>query len=246
MNSNPLDRRSNGLFWIVKAKLENLFGKNMILKEILSLSRKLSKKYDILLDRNASRNKDLLISWICENWNTFENDVEHFHTPKINFITKKSRNEERIMSSWNQMFNVQKVLEDIYGIQKMKMPQLLKIASAVCDIKQLRLDRNAKRNKKVLLAWFSENWDQIEPILKVVKQKNSQILSDASNNLNNHNVDDSKTLEMNKKTEEISKPNLTFPDEELKLDEFISEDDYFFITNSDAETLEMESMYSLF
>ena len=49
-----------------------------------------------------------------------------------------------------------------------KHGELVGIAQAIADKAQIKLDRDAKRRKNVLLKWFSENWDVISPFLDYI------------------------------------------------------------------------------
>ena len=40
--------------------------------------------------------------------------------------------------------------------------ELTSIAELICETEDLRLDRDAKRRKVVLVKWFEEHWDVIE------------------------------------------------------------------------------------
>lgn len=49
-----------------------------------------------------------------------------------------------------------------------KHGELVGIAAAIAERANLRLDRDAKRRKNVLIRWFDENWETIEPFLDYV------------------------------------------------------------------------------
>ena len=49
-----------------------------------------------------------------------------------------------------------------------KQPELLSIAEVLAKNACIKLDREAKRRKSVLIKWFSENWDKIKPFLDYV------------------------------------------------------------------------------
>lgn len=49
-----------------------------------------------------------------------------------------------------------------------KQPELLSIAEVLATNACIKLDRDAKRRKTVLIKWFSENWDKIKPFLDYV------------------------------------------------------------------------------
>lgn len=49
-----------------------------------------------------------------------------------------------------------------------KQPELLSIAEVLAQNAGIKLDRDAKRRKTVLIKWFSENWEKIKPYLDYV------------------------------------------------------------------------------
>jgi hypothetical protein len=49
-----------------------------------------------------------------------------------------------------------------------KQPELVSIASVLAQGTNIRLDRDAKRRKAVLIKWFEENWAAIAPSLDCV------------------------------------------------------------------------------
>lgn len=53
-------------------------------------------------------------------------------------------------------------LEKIYG-KKLKQTELQMLGNALANKVGLRLDRDTKRSKVLLLQWFSQNWTTIHP-----------------------------------------------------------------------------------
>jgi hypothetical protein len=49
-----------------------------------------------------------------------------------------------------------------------KQPELLSIADVLARHANIKLDRDAKRRKAVLIKWFNENWTQLQPWLDFV------------------------------------------------------------------------------
>lgn len=49
-----------------------------------------------------------------------------------------------------------------------KQGELIGIASAIAEKANLKLDRDAKRRKNVLIRWFDENWETVGPLLDYV------------------------------------------------------------------------------
>ena len=54
-----------------------------------------------------------------------------------------------------------------------KQPELLSIAQAIANCANIRLDRDAKRRKSVLIKWFNENWNSICSYLNYVVLEDS-------------------------------------------------------------------------
>jgi len=50
----------------------------------------------------------------------------------------------------------------------LKQGELVGIAQVIAEKAQIKLDRDAKRRKNVLLKWFSENWETITPFLDYI------------------------------------------------------------------------------
>ena len=54
-----------------------------------------------------------------------------------------------------------------------KQPELLSIATVLAQNANIKLDRDAKRRKSVLVKWFEENWAVIKPFLDYVVLEDS-------------------------------------------------------------------------
>jgi hypothetical protein len=52
----------------------------------------------------------------------------------------------------------------MYG-PRLSQDELVSIADLVARKANLRLDRDARRRKPVMLKWFDENWQIIQPLL---------------------------------------------------------------------------------
>jgi hypothetical protein len=52
--------------------------------------------------------------------------------------------------------------------KNLKQPELLSMANVLAGNANIKLDRDAKRRKAVLLKWFEENWAVIQPYLEYV------------------------------------------------------------------------------
>jgi hypothetical protein len=88
-----------------------------------------------------------------------------------------SKEKERIASRLNG-FNskdtsVWKAITQRFG-NNIKQPELLSMAQVLASHANIKLDRDAKRRKCVLVKWFEENWAAIEPYLPYVVLEDSQ------------------------------------------------------------------------
>jgi hypothetical protein len=52
----------------------------------------------------------------------------------------------------------------MYG-PKLSHDELVSIGGLVANALQIRLDRDARRRKSVMIKWFEEHWIEIQPIL---------------------------------------------------------------------------------
>jgi hypothetical protein len=48
---------------------------------------------------------------------------------------------------------------------RLRQDELVSIAELVADRLHIRLDRDARRRKIVMVKWFEENWARVEPLL---------------------------------------------------------------------------------
>jgi hypothetical protein len=51
---------------------------------------------------------------------------------------------------------------------KLNHEELISIAELIASHAKVKLDRDAKRRKIVLLKWFEENWLVVQPLLRVI------------------------------------------------------------------------------
>lgn len=61
-------------------------------------------------------------------------------------------------------------------------PELLKIGEILAEVTGLTIDRDAKRDSRVLVKWFDENWEVIkgEMVNIMVFDENDQLISEPS------------------------------------------------------------------
>jgi hypothetical protein len=58
--------------------------------------------------------------------------------------------------------------------KNLKQPELLSMANVLASNAGIKLDRDARRRKTVLLKWFDENWTVIQPYLDYVVFENNR------------------------------------------------------------------------
>jgi hypothetical protein len=58
---------------------------------------------------------------------------------------------------WNQLIA-------LYG-PRLSQEELVSIARLIAKKLDIKLDRDARRRKPVMIKWFEENWESIEPLL---------------------------------------------------------------------------------
>lgn len=59
------------------------------------------------------------------------------------------------------------MLSAYYG-KKINLSELITIAEVLTTVSPLRIDRDARRRKAVMVKWFDENWMQIQPLLPMI------------------------------------------------------------------------------
>lgn len=86
--------------------------------------------------------------------------------------SQESNTERRRIESRLNGFNPKdnrawKAITEQFGVQ-IKQPELLSIATLVAENANIKLDRDAKRRKTVLIKWFDEHWDVIQKFIHFV------------------------------------------------------------------------------
>lgn len=66
-----------------------------------------------------------------------------------------------------------KIICDFYG-PNLNQAELLSLAEVLAQQLNLKVDREAKRRKEVLIKWFDENIGVIQPILPLVKLEDNE------------------------------------------------------------------------
>jgi hypothetical protein len=70
----------------------------------------------------------------------------------------------RRSTAWRQ-------LSKVFG-PHLKQEELVSIAELIAKKLDIRLDRDARRRKIVMLKWFEENWVAVEPLLAAIVLEN--------------------------------------------------------------------------
>ena len=105
----------------------------------------------------------------CQNpyLSTHSAEVERVESRLAGFVPKESK-------AWE-------VITQLYG-SDVKQIHLRAIAEDIAANLGLRLDRDAKRRKTVLIKWFDENWDKVLPMLNEYKINGDTIERDPAMN----------------------------------------------------------------
>ena len=97
---------------------------------------------------------------------------QNFH-PDIPATTKEKERIASRLSGFNPKDNmVWHEITQRFGAS-IKQPELLSIATVLAQNANIKLDRDAKRRKSVLIKWFEENWAVIKPFLDYVVLEDS-------------------------------------------------------------------------
>ena len=91
--------------------------------------------------------------------------------PTLNSFSNSTEKEKERINERLGVFDPKQTWQKIcdqFG-PNIKHPELVSIASVVAGVLGIKLDRDAKRRKKVLIKWFEENWTIIAPILPKIQ-----------------------------------------------------------------------------
>lgn len=150
----------------VRQKLISKLGPKLPLCPVLAIVVGVEANAGLHADRNVKRSRDKMIGWLAENWEKAEPYIDSIKNHQIRGnILEIQRNNERIDRAWGKMKMVNDALEQILG-KKLNMKTLLRYAESITKVLDIRLDRSAKRNKKVLISWFCENWAKVGKIIE--------------------------------------------------------------------------------
>lgn len=105
-----------------------------------------------------------------------KNTTENIEPPKQKPTRKKqgSGNDAKRVSLRLQFFNqnecpAYKKLKNIFFQTGISHPELKRIAEILAENCHLRLDRDAKRDNRVLIKWFDENWSILDSEIDRIK-----------------------------------------------------------------------------
>jgi hypothetical protein len=87
--------------------------------------------------------------------------------PPVDGSKEKDRIASRLNGFNSKDNTVWKAITQRFGAN-IKQPELLSMAQVLASHANIKLDRDAKRRKSVLIKWFEENWTAIEPFLQFV------------------------------------------------------------------------------
>ena len=68
-------KNAGSLFEIVTKELKNIFHKNLNFPELRNIADMAIKGTDLKVDRLSKRNKNAMICWFCENWETIRGTI---------------------------------------------------------------------------------------------------------------------------------------------------------------------------
>ena len=94
--------------------------------------------------------------------------VESVENPNSDVATREKRRIANRLQGFNPKDNTAWYqITQKFG-SNIKQPELLSIAEVCANSAGIKLDRDAKRRKSVLIKWFDENWPRIQPFLNFV------------------------------------------------------------------------------
>lgn len=150
----------------VRQKLISKLGPKLPLDSMLSIIVRIETNTGLRADRSVKRSRDKIIGWLADNWAKAGLYIEHIknHHNRCN-NREMQKNNERINRAWGKIKVVNDTLEQILGKQ-FNMQTLLRYAESITKEFNITLDRSAKRNKKILLSWFCENWAKVSNVVE--------------------------------------------------------------------------------
>ena len=198
----PFNPKFNSLFWTVKTRLIYTYGREPNIIDLKNLVDIIHNQHSIPTDRNVKRSKESIIFWISQHWDIAQYHLrqisnEYPYNPKNVIFKSQCSNEKKIklMKDYllrDKMIQVEFFLSQKFQKKKLKMSELKSIAESICQITNLKLSRNEKRDKCSNLAWFAYNWDVIRTVIpniistiKFKEEKKESFKKDINDNNNN-------------------------------------------------------------
>lgn len=182
MNSIPCNQKKHALFWTVKSRLIYTYGKEPNIFELKQLADIIHTEHFIPINRDVKRSKELLICWMCENWEIVQKHLRKFSNEcmkdpsNVIYYSKCSlEKKKKLMNEYllrDKMIEIENYLKIKFNKKKFKMTELREISEEICKQTNLKLNRNEKRDKIANLSWFTNNWEIIRPIVDNKFQSN--------------------------------------------------------------------------
>jgi hypothetical protein len=147
------DPRTHPRFWTVQTRLQQIFGTNLPLSELRATARGIARAHKLRLPRDVVRRKDLLIAWFAQHFQEFVEATERTSGGAAGPVRDV---DARLRKNWTRVLELQKQ----FG--HWKMEEILEFAMEQAAKLGIKLDREAKRNKNVLLCWIAEHSDEIQ------------------------------------------------------------------------------------
>jgi hypothetical protein len=145
------------LFWETRARLEQVFGPKVPLKDLIPFMHQMASNLHLCIPREAVRRKNSAISWVCQHIKESE--------PLLATVSTPAREEEldaRVQRNWRTIPIVKAWLREKFGPHP-KMSEITAAATAVATTSGLSIDRQARRSKAALECWLAENWETTGP-----------------------------------------------------------------------------------
>ncbi|EAX87566.1 hypothetical protein TVAG_063350 [Trichomonas vaginalis G3] len=106
----------------------------------------------------------------------YDSDEDRKKRTKRGDGTEAARVKKRLADFDSENSEAWKVISQMFG-PGVTHSELKSIAQIICEHTtnpKIRLDRDASRDNRVLLKWFTENWSVIEPHLQNITLRDSE------------------------------------------------------------------------
>lgn len=134
-----------------------------------NLSEKAAQhQIDQLLQSKESSQIAILMSLCNQSDANIQQIISSINAPVTNEGNKEKERITNRLNGFNPKDNpAWREITTRFG-NNIKQPELLSIATVLASNANIKLDRDAKRRKSVLIKWFEENWKAILPFLDYV------------------------------------------------------------------------------